>query len=150
LEPRRAARPSRSPDDLRIADADREAAISQLSRHTGDGRLTLDEFEERVDEVLQAKTSADLRAPFRGLPSLELERERQPRRHFDLSMITRPLFVLAMIAFAVVAMGAWVLWVAFFVVFPRMMHGQRHHRHHHDRRDRAIETSSRDDDLTLV
>src|SRR3954468_1762383 len=99
-EPRRTSRPSTPPDELRIADSDREAAISQLSRHTGDGRLTLDEFEQRVDEVLQAKTRADLRVPFRGLPSLDPEPERR-RSRVDLSVITRPLFVLAMLALAV-------------------------------------------------
>src|SRR3954468_1357007 len=127
----RASRPASESSELRIADTDREAAISQLSRHTGDGRLTLDEFEARVDEVLQSKTRADLRVPFRGLPALELEHERAPRRRVDLSALTRPLVILALVAFAVVAMGAWVLWVAFFVVFPHIMHPGRHH--HHDR-----------------
>src|SRR4051812_34285314 len=143
----RASRPASESSELRIADTDREAAISQLSRHTGDGRLTLDEFEARVEEVLQSTTRADLRVPFRGLPALELDRDREPRRRLDLSAVTRPLAIVALVAFAVAAMGAWVLWVAFFVVFPRMMHP----RHHHDReRHRAIDASSRDDDLTLV
>src|SRR4051794_4472767 len=100
-EPRRASRPSRpssEASELRIADTDREAAISQLSRHTGDGRLTLDEFEARVDEVLQSKTRADLRVPFRGLPSLELEPERRRRPRVDVAALTRPLVVLALLA----------------------------------------------------
>src|SRR3954453_11105042 len=65
--------------DLRVSDADRQAVIEDLQRHTGDGRLTLDEFEDRVDEVLQARTQADLDAATRELPSLRPEPAR-PRR----------------------------------------------------------------------
>src|SRR3954447_21819363 len=72
-----AQRPERS--DVRVSDSDRQAVIEDLQRHTGDGRLTLDEFEDRVDEVLQARTQAELDAATRELPSLRPEPAR-PRR----------------------------------------------------------------------
>jgi hypothetical protein len=34
--------------------------VSELERHTADGRLTLDEFSERVGRVYGAATHADL------------------------------------------------------------------------------------------
>ena len=69
-EPERTPEPANT-DDLRIADSDRERAVAQLSKHAGDGRLTLDEFEARVADVYTAKTNADLRPVFRGLPSYD-------------------------------------------------------------------------------
>ena len=55
--------------ETRVSDDDRHAVIEELQRHTADGRLTLDEFEERVDEVLQARTAADLKVTTRDLPA---------------------------------------------------------------------------------
>ena len=48
--------------DVRASDADRQATIDQLSRHTGDGRLTLEDFEARVDEAVSI-TVASAAAP---------------------------------------------------------------------------------------
>lgn len=46
--------------DLRVSDADRERVVRALERHTVAGRLTLDEFAERVGRVLAAVTHDDL------------------------------------------------------------------------------------------
>jgi len=44
--------PMRAPAaDVRVSDAERDEVVQQLSRHTGDGRLTIDDFEERVEQV---------------------------------------------------------------------------------------------------
>ena len=58
------------PDDnrLRIADAEREAAIAALSRQFSEGRLTPDEFSERCAAVGAALTRADLKPIFIDLP----------------------------------------------------------------------------------
>ena len=53
-----------------MTDADRERAVRELTRHCGDGRITLDELEERIGEVYAATTEAELRAPFSDLPRL--------------------------------------------------------------------------------
>jgi hypothetical protein len=45
---------------VRIGDADREAAATRLREHYATGRLTLDEFQQRLDAVFAAKTDADL------------------------------------------------------------------------------------------
>jgi class 3 adenylate cyclase len=54
-----------TPDDdasvaVRVSDADRDAVIELLKERTADGSLTLDEFAERVDGALVARTRADL------------------------------------------------------------------------------------------
>src|ERR1051325_3111825 len=47
----------------------RERAIRDLTRHCGDGRLTLDELEERIAEVYAATTTAEIEHALRFLPA---------------------------------------------------------------------------------
>jgi hypothetical protein len=54
--------------NVRVGDADREAVAAQLREHYADGRLTLDELNERLDQAFAAKTRADLNTEMRDLP----------------------------------------------------------------------------------
>src|SRR5947208_15930110 len=54
--------------NVRVGDADREAVAAQLREHYADGRLTLEELNERIDETFAAKTKADLNTVMRDLP----------------------------------------------------------------------------------
>jgi class 3 adenylate cyclase len=54
--------------DVRIGDDDRQRVIDALSRHTGQGRLTLDEFAELAGRVYAARTRRDLDEVLAGLP----------------------------------------------------------------------------------
>ena len=54
--------------NVRVGDADREAIAAQLREHYADGRLTLDELNERLDQTFAAKTRADLNVIMRDLP----------------------------------------------------------------------------------
>jgi hypothetical protein len=54
--------------NVRVGDADREAIAAQLREHYADGRLTLEELNERLDQVFAAKTKADLNTVMRDLP----------------------------------------------------------------------------------
>ena len=54
--------------NVRVGDADREAVAAQLREHYADGRLTLEELNERLDQAFAAKTKADLFAVTRDLP----------------------------------------------------------------------------------
>jgi hypothetical protein len=60
--------PNYSTGDLRVSDADRDRAISDLSEHCQAGRLTADEFDERSGQALQARTGKDLAVLFADLP----------------------------------------------------------------------------------
>ena len=53
-----------------MADADRDRAVTQLREHVVEGRLTLDEFSERIGLALEARTVGDLRAVLVDLPAL--------------------------------------------------------------------------------
>lgn len=54
--------------ELRIGDADREAAVADLGEHYAQGRLTKEEYDERSDAVWSARTRSDLAPLFADLP----------------------------------------------------------------------------------
>ncbi len=54
--------------NVRVGDVEREAIAAQLREHYADGRLTLDELNERLDQTFAAKTNADLNTVMRDLP----------------------------------------------------------------------------------
>jgi len=57
--------------EMRVGDADREAAAAELREHFASGRLTQDELNERLDQVFAAKTRGDLHALTLDLPSAQ-------------------------------------------------------------------------------
>ena len=52
----------------RIGDAERDAAVESLQEHMSLGRLTSEEFDERMSKALQARTQGDMAALFADLP----------------------------------------------------------------------------------
>ncbi len=62
----------------RVADADRDRAVTQLRESVVEGRLTLDEFSERVGSALQARTRGDLQALLADLPQARQGTEHLP------------------------------------------------------------------------
>ena len=59
----------RSPES-RVSDAERDHEIARLRQGTADGRLTLDEFTDRVGEVYAATTRTELDRVTADLPDL--------------------------------------------------------------------------------
>ncbi|RZS37658.1 uncharacterized protein DUF1707 [Herbihabitans rhizosphaerae] len=58
------------PKDMRVSDAEREHVVSLLQKAIGQGTLTLDEFTERTDKALAARTRAELNAVLVDLPGV--------------------------------------------------------------------------------
>lgn len=56
--------------DLRVSDAEREHVVQLLQRATGTGLLDLDEFTDRVDAALAARTRGELNAVLLDLPGI--------------------------------------------------------------------------------
>ncbi|GAA3280567.1 MULTISPECIES: DUF1707 SHOCT-like domain-containing protein [Dactylosporangium] len=54
--------------DMRISDAERELVVAQLNAAVAEGRLTLAEFEERVDGVLRSRTYGEVEPYVGDLP----------------------------------------------------------------------------------
>lgn len=55
--------------EMRVSDAEREAAVAELREHFASGRLNQDELDDRLTAAFAAKTRADLSALFTDLPS---------------------------------------------------------------------------------
>jgi hypothetical protein len=64
--------------DLRMSDADRERVVGWLRSAVSEGRLTLGEFEERVDGVLSAKTYGEIEPYLHDLPMVSAQRAAAP------------------------------------------------------------------------
>jgi hypothetical protein len=54
---------------IRASDAERDATVGQLSRAAGDGRLTLEEFSQRMEQATAARTRAELDRLVADLPA---------------------------------------------------------------------------------
>jgi hypothetical protein len=59
---------ARRDPNLRAADADREATSERLRRHHAEGRLDIEELQERIDRCYQAKTIGELEQLVTDLP----------------------------------------------------------------------------------
>ena len=56
-------------EGVRASDAERDATVERLSQATGEGRLTLEEFSQRMDRATTAKTRAELDRLVTDLPA---------------------------------------------------------------------------------
>jgi uncharacterized protein DUF1707 len=65
---------------LRIGDAERERAADRLRRAAGEGRLTPEELEERLEAAFAARTEAELAPLVADLPPAPRPRPPRPRR----------------------------------------------------------------------
>ena len=56
------------PGELRVSDAERDRALSELSEALQAGRITGGEFDQRSGQVVRARTGKELTAPLADLP----------------------------------------------------------------------------------
>ncbi len=117
---------------LRIGDADRERAAGDLAEHFAHGRLTNDEYDERLDAIWTARTAADLTPIFEDLPRTQpvvAQRRPSPSRGPWQRMRGVPFLpVLALLIVLSVVTG-WPFWVLiFFIGCGAMRFGARRHR----------------------
>ena len=99
-------RPTPDPN-IRVSHAERTEVADRLSKHYGDGRLDEEEFNERLDRAMKAKTRADLDGLFDDLPETGAPavpgRPRRRHRH--------PVLLIALVVVLAVAAAHAVLWV---------------------------------------
>ena len=119
----------------RIGDAERDAAVEKLREHLVAGRLTMEEFDDRMTKAMAAKTSADLDPLFADLPrdpgavnGVSLWRAPQPpapQRGKTLRTIQRWMMALTPLVIVLWVLGVahvWVIivvWIAIFAVLGR-------------------------------
>ncbi len=123
------------PSQLRVGDADRERLIEELHEHTVAGRLTADEFEERVGAAYKACTHADLDALRADLPissssvQLELSTRKSRLRRRLVQEAGGSLSLSAVCVGIWLSSGAdasfWPGWVIGFTLLPLLRDGWR-------------------------
>jgi DUF1707 SHOCT-like domain len=103
--------------NLRIGDAERDAAMAQLREHFVAGRLTFDELTDRIDAALTAKTQRQIDGVMADLP-------RPPKVTRAAAEVPVPapdagrFLVFAMLLFA---LATWILimaWMSRHAYFP--------------------------------
>lgn len=70
-----------SQPSLRIGNAERDAVAAELREHYAHGRLTLEEFSNRLDATFAAKTQRDLSQITRDLPHVRPDDVPLPSSH---------------------------------------------------------------------
>jgi hypothetical protein len=107
---------------VRIGDAERDRAIATLGDHFAAGRLTADEFEQRMDQALKARFNEDLEPLFADLPRTvqpTVEPKSNPRTDIHLAwsamLWLAPLIVFCAVAAAVILSAPWLVWIFLWV-----------------------------------
>jgi uncharacterized protein DUF1707 len=117
--------------DLLVSDADRARVAGELREHYESGRLTLDEFQERLDEAHSARTEAQLERVLRQLPSPKLPTvRRRDRRWRSLALQYALVNLIAVLIWAFSDAGIhhfWPKWVFLvtLILFTRRAFGHR-------------------------
>jgi hypothetical protein len=123
-------------NQIRIGDTERDAAAAALGEHYAAGRLTKDEYDERIDGVWSARFHDDLRPLFADLPSrapaasrpapaTQIPLGRPARRVPSLGPLV-PALVIALVAIVVITGIPWLLFALFWVwVLGGFGHGGR-------------------------
>ncbi len=91
--------------DLRASDIERQQVIDALAGHTAAGRLSLDEFSERVDAVNRSRTSAELAVLTADLPGTEGHRRLAVRPELIAALVLVVLVLAVVVALLAAATG---------------------------------------------
>jgi len=88
--------------ELRASDADRERVADRLQAAAGEGRLTAEELEGRLELAFSARTEAELEPLTADLPAAPV-RERAPRRRWHGEHVR------AYVSVCLMLVGVWAL-----------------------------------------
>jgi hypothetical protein len=96
--------------ELRASDAERERTATLLRDHAGDGRLTPEELDERLDAAYAARTVGELQALTRDLPAADPPARARTRALDRPGARERALHAIGLVVLVNVACNA--IWLA--------------------------------------
>ena len=98
-------------DDVRASDAEREEVVTALRTHAGDGRLDVEELDERIEAAYSAKTRRELVALTDDLPRATRARREQSRDFAEHLRTYLSVMTLLVVIWALTGMGYfWPIW----------------------------------------
>ena len=124
-------RPVATLPDVRASDADRELVVSELRQHHAEGRLTLEELEERVGTAYRARTKGELVPVLGDLPAPPSPPAPAPSPWRRVSRYAVPVALVAALAVAAIvtnhaqSLAAWPVLGFFFFRLTYMGRGRR-------------------------
>ncbi|MEU1525789.1 DUF1707 domain-containing protein [Nocardia rhamnosiphila] len=106
----------------RASDAERDRIVRELSRHLGDGRIDLAEYDQRVAQVYRTTTREELTGVLADLPALAPARSATPRSRFPIWQRIEAtgwltVSVLVLVIWGAISLGVgeftyfWPIWV---------------------------------------
>lgn len=121
---------------VRIGDAERDRAVSDLGDHFAAGRLTREEFDDRVDQAMAARFGSDLQPLFADLPRAEPAPSQAAgprpalRAAWPLFFWWLPLLLVAAVVVTVLVSAPWLIWMFCWVLLAGAFWGRGRYHHH--------------------
>jgi len=120
---------------IRIGDAERDKAVSDLGDHFAAGRLNRDEFDDRADQAMQARFSTDLAPLFADLPASQPAAPTTPPGEvraggpppWAYAMWLLPVLMVAAVAGAILLHAPFILWFGVWMLVIAKITGHKHH-----------------------
>ena len=98
-------------DDIRASDAEREEVITALRSHAGDGRLDVEELDQRIEGAYAAKTRRELVALTDDLPRAPRAPRDERREFAEHLRFYVSVMALLVVIWALTGMGYfWPIW----------------------------------------
>jgi hypothetical protein len=115
--------------NIRAADADRERIAERLRKSHAEGRLDIDEFQERLERCYQAKTLGELGELVRDLPRQDEPSERRSLRWFRPWRLAplAPIVIALIVVSAATGHHVFWLWIPLLFLFWRLSWWRRRH-----------------------
>jgi hypothetical protein len=119
---------------IRIGDAERDEAVSDLGEHFAAGRLDREEFDDRADRAMQARFSTDLTPLFADLPAAKPVAPSTPSGPgraggpppWAYAMWLFPVLLVAAVAGAVLLHAPFILWIGMWMLVIAKITGHKH------------------------
>lgn len=97
--------------EMRASDVDRDRVAAVLREHTAQGRITMDEFNERLEQLYKSKTYGELAKLTADLPDVDLRAKPAALPGAASSRRMHSGMRSAWAAWAVASSVNWVIWL---------------------------------------